>query len=170
MCVTLKYAPFTLPCKRTPCAVALIVALACNSPELTHRPSSSLMPMKHRALISMLMLENVLRSYRRTCLQQPFTHRSSTVHHDGSRSQASCVLHAQARERLAFVAARRCSCARERLACGLRSSVLPCSRTPCFQRCSFLQQPCARVVAHLLATALCTLIVHSSSVILSTLK
>ena len=90
--------------------LALIVALACNSPELTHRPSSSLMPMKHRALISMLMLENVLRSYRRTCLQQPFTHRSSTVHHDGSRSQASCVLHAQTRERLAFVAlSSRCS-------------------------------------------------------------
>ena len=104
------------------------------------------MPMKHRALISMLMLENVLRSYRRTCLQQPFTHRSSTVHHDGSRSQASCVLHAQAR--LAFVAAHRCSCARERLACGLRSSMLPCSRTPCFQRSSFNPaQPCARVVA-----------------------
>ena len=145
MCVTLKYASFTLPCKRTPCAVALIVALACNSPELTHRPSSSLMPMKHRALISMLMLENVLRSYRRTCLQQPFTHRSSTVHHDGSRSQASCVLHAQAR--LAFVAAHRCSCA-ARLACGLRSSMLPCSRTPCFQRSSFNPaQPCARVVA-----------------------
>ena len=121
--------------------LALIVALACNSPELTHRPSSSLMPMKHRALISMLMLENVLRSYRRTIVAHACNSPSLTVHHDGSRSQASCVLHAQAR--LAFVAAHRCSCA-ARLACGLRSSMLPCSRTPCFQRSSFNPaQPCA---------------------------
>ena len=106
---------------------------------------------------------------------------SLIVHHDCSRSQASYVLHAQARERLAFVAAHRCSCARERLACGLRSisinrvTGLPCSRTPCFQRCSFLlipatalrsrrrtclQQPCAH--------SLCT---HrpSSSLILSSI-
>ena len=90
--------------------LALIVALACNSPELTHRPSSSLMPMKHRALISMLMLENVLRSYRRTIVAHACNSPSLTVHHDGSRSQASCVLHAQARERLAFVAlSSRCS-------------------------------------------------------------
>ena len=78
--------------------LALIVALACNSPELTHRPSSSLMPMKHRALISMLMLENVLHSYRRTCLQQPFTHRSSrwlslasVLRSPRSSSRTSCV-------------------------------------------------------------------------------
>ena len=117
--------------------------------------------MKHRALISMLMLENVLRSYRRTCLQQPFTHRSSTVHHDGSRSQASCVLHAQARERLAFVAARRCSCARERFAwvtLKYAPFMLPCSRTPCAHRRSFLQQPCASL----------TLIVATSSLLLAT--
>ena len=123
--------------------------------------------MKHRALISMLMLENVLRSYRRTCLQQPFTHRSSTVHHDGSRSQASSfsTLKLVLRSSLLIVAhvlhalrvgyAQVCSLARERLAFNAARSIL---------------HSLALASSHLLATALCTLIVHSSSLILSTLK
>jgi hypothetical protein len=81
--------------------LALIVALACNSLELTHRPSSSLMPMKHRALISMLMLENVSRSSSHmlaTALHSPFIYRSSrwlslasVLRSPRSNSRTSCV-------------------------------------------------------------------------------
>jgi hypothetical protein len=55
----------------------------------------------------------------------------------------------------------------------LRSSMLPfapfCSRTPCAHRCSFLDIPATalRSSSLLLATALCTLIVHSSSLIIA---
>ena len=48
-------------------------------------------------------------------------------------------------------------------------SKLPCSRTPCVHRRSFLDIPATalRSSSLLLATALCTLIVHSSSLIVA---
>jgi hypothetical protein len=122
----------------------------------------------------MLMLENASRSYRCTCLAHActafslFTHRSSrlqlslaSVHPRSGRSswRTFCV--------------HRCSSfSREHVACvtlKYAPFMLPCSRTPCAHRRSFLQQPCASLAlivatsSLLLATALCTLIVHSSS-------
>ena len=123
---------------------------------------------------SWLMLENASRSYRCTCLAHActafslFTHRSSrlqlslaSVHPRSGRSswRTFCV--------------HRCSSfSREHVACvtlKYAPFMLPCSRTPCAHRRSFLQQPCASLAlivatsSLLLATALCTLIVHSSS-------
>jgi hypothetical protein len=74
------------------------------------------------------------------------------------------------RERLAFNA---CSSLLMLENALLRSSMLPfapfCSRTPCVHRRSFLDIPATalRSSSLLLATALCTLIVHSSSLIVA---
>jgi hypothetical protein len=82
--------------------LALIVALACNSLVHTHRP---------------IIVPHSRSSYKASCVhprsgwRTPCIHivahactaLSLIVHHDCSRSQASCVLHAQARERLAYV-------------------------------------------------------------------
>jgi len=111
----------------------------------------------------MLMLENASRSYRCTCLAHActafslFTHRSSrlqlslaSVHPRSGRSswRTFCV--------------HRCSSfSREHVACvtlKYAPFMLPCSRTPCAHRRSFLQQPCASLA----------LIVATSSLLLAT--
>jgi hypothetical protein len=96
--------------------------------------------MKHRALISMLMLENVLRSYRRTCLQQPFTHRSSrwlslasVLRSPRLSSRTSCV-------RRAIIALLVVAHVLENALRGLRSSMLPL--------CSLARERLALIVAH----------------------
>ena len=120
------------------------------------------------------MLENASRSYRCTCLAHActafslFTHRSSrlqlslaSVHPRSGRSswRTFCV--------------HRCSSfSREHVACvtlKYAPFMLPCSRTPCAHRRSFLDIPATalRSSSLFLATALCTLIVHSSSLIVA---
>jgi len=126
--------------------LALIVALACNSPELTHRPSIVAHAYEassaHIHAHARERLAFISSHYRRTCLQQPFTHRSSrwlslasVLRSPRSSSRTSCV-------RCAIIALLVVAHVLhvENALRGLRSiicNMLPCSRTPCVHRRSF---------------------------------
>ena len=70
---------------------------------------------------------------------------SLIIHHDCSRSQA--FIHARAGERLAFIAAHRCSCYRERFACVTLKYAPLLENASCVHRRPCLQQSLALVVA-----------------------
>jgi hypothetical protein len=131
----------------------------------TARPSSSdVAPMLSSIVCSsMLMLENALHSYHRTCLQlQPF--HSSFISIALARKRSSTLeLENVLRSSLLIVAH-----AIENALRVLRSSMLPCSRTPL---AFIVAHACNRALRSssllMLATALCTLIVHSSSLIVA---
>ena len=138
----------------------------------TARPSSSDVAPMLSSIVrsSMLMLENALHSYHRTiiahaCNYSLFTHHSSrllslaSVHPRSSWIELENVL----RSSLLIVAH-----AIENALRVLRSSMLPCSRTPL---AFIVAHACNRALRSssllMLATALCTLIVHSSSLIVA---
>ena len=135
----------------------------------TARPSSSDVAPMLSSIVrsSMLMLENALHSYHRTCLQlQPF--HSSFITRALARKRSSTLellleLETVLRSSLLIVAH-----AIENALRVLRSSMLPCSRTPL---AFIVAHACNRALRSLsllmLATALCTLIVHSSSLIVA---
>ena len=136
-----------LPCSRTP--LAFIVAHACNR---ALRSSSLLM--LATALCTLIVHSSSL------IVAHPIKHinvssnvRTSCVH-PRSSWKTSCVRRCSSMLMLEFALR------------VLRSSMLPCSRTPCValrsSSRSCLQQPCAPCCAHS-CTLLCTLIVLSSS-------
>ena len=123
----------------------------------------------------MLMLENASRSYRCTCSAHACTAFSLFTHRSSRLQLSLASVHPRSSWRT-FCVHRCSSFYRERVACvtlKYAPFMLPCSRTPCAHRRSFLQQPCASLAlivatsSLLLATALCTLIVHSSSLIVA---
>ena len=131
----------------------------------TARPSSSDVAPMLSSIVrsSMLMLENALHSYHRTCLQlQPFHSSFITIALARKRS-STLELENVLRSSLLIVAH-----AIENALRVLRSSMLPCSRTPL---AFIVAHACNRALRSssllMLATALCTLIVHSSSLIVA---
>ena len=114
----------------------------------TSRPSSSDVAPMLSSIVrsSMLMLENALHSYHRTCLQlQPF--HSSFITIALARKRSSTLELDRAGERLAFIAAHRCSCYRERFACVTLKYAPLLENASCVHRRPCLQQSLALVVA-----------------------
>ena len=91
------------------------------------------------------MLENASRSYRCTCLAHACTAFSLFTHRSSRLQLSLASVHPRSSWRT-FCVHRCSSFYRERVACvtlKYAPFMLPCSRTPCAHRRSFLQQPCA---------------------------
>ena len=94
---------------------------------------------------SWLMLENASRSYRCTCSAHACTAFSLFTHRSSRLQLSLASVHPRSSWRT-FCVHRCSSFYRERVACvtlKYAPFMLPCSRTPCAHRRSFLQQPCA---------------------------